>query len=179
MTRGNRYVKGLFIGSLFGGLIGAFAASFYASKSGKALRKDIINKASEYYDETIKIITDVKIKATDMMNEGKEIIKEVKSKTDSVVSNVKDDNALQINIMEKAGIPEKEILKYALSSIADGRILRDYINEVKNGEITTEEAVIRVKKDYDKMKSGKKDGKFISPSKSEQNDIPELNDTES
>jgi hypothetical protein len=39
--------------------------------------------------------------------------------------------------------------------------------------------VIRVKKDYDKMKSGKKDGKFVSLSKSERNDIPELNDTES
>ena len=177
MTRGNGYVKGLFIGSLFGGLIGAFAASFYASKSGKALRKDIKNKASEYYDETTKIITDVKIKATDMMNEGKEIIKEVKSKTDSIVSNVKDDNALQINIMEKAGIPEKEIPKYALSSVADGRILRDYINEVKNGEISVEGAIKKVKQDYEKMKSGEKEGKFVTPSNTEQNESRERNET--
>jgi gas vesicle protein len=164
MTRGNGYVKGLFIGSLFGGLIGAFAVSFYPSKSGMALRKDIKNKASEYHDETTKIITDAKIRATDMMNEGKEINKEVKSKTDSVVSNVKEDNSLQINIMEKAGIPKKEILKYALSSIADGRILRDYINEVKNGEISLEGAIKKVKQDYEKMKSGEKEGKFVTPS---------------
>jgi hypothetical protein len=81
-------------------------------------------------------------------------------------SNVKEDSALQINIMEKAGIPKKEIINYALSSVADGRILRDYINEVKDGEISVEEAVKKVKKDYGKMKSGEKEGKFVVPSKS-------------
>jgi 3-hydroxyisobutyrate dehydrogenase-like beta-hydroxyacid dehydrogenase len=83
---------------------------------------------------------------------------------------VKEDNALQINIMEKAGIPKKEIVNYALSSIADGRILRDYINEVKDGDISVEEAVKKVKKDYGKMKSGEKKGKFVAPSNLEQND---------
>ena len=131
MTRENGYVKGLFIGSLFGGIIGAFAASFYASKRGRALR------------------------------------------TDSIVLNVKDDNALQINIMEKAGIPEKEIPKYALSSVADGRILRDYINEVKNGEISVDGAIKKVKQDYEKMKSGEKEGKFVTPSNTEQNESRE------
>ena len=62
-------------------------------------------------------------------------------KENDLNSNNKEDNALQINIMEKAGIPKKEIPKYALSSVADGRILRDYINEVKNGEISVEEAI--------------------------------------
>ena len=94
----------------------------------------------------------------------KTLRKDIKKKAnDSIVSNVKDDNALQIKIMRTACIPTEEMHKYALSSVADGRILREYINEVKSGEITTEEAVIKVKKDYDKMKSGKKDGKFISP----------------
>ena len=77
---------------------------------------------------------------------------------------VKEDNALQINIMEKAGIPKKEIINYALSSVADGKILRDYINEVKDGEISVEEAVKKVKKDYGQMKSGEKEGKFVAPS---------------
>ena len=84
--------------------------------------------------------------------------------------NVKEDNALQINIMEKAGIPKKEIVNYALSSVADGRILRDYINEVKDGDISVEEAVKKVKKDYGKMKSGEKEGKFVAPSNLEQNE---------
>jgi hypothetical protein len=78
--------------------------------------------------------------------------------------NVKQDNALQINIMEKAGIPKKEIINYALSSVADGRILRDYVNEVKEGEISIDEAIKKVKNDYEKMKDGEKDGKFIAPS---------------
>jgi len=86
--------------------------------------------------------------------------------------NVKDDNALQLTIMKKAGIPMKEITNYALSSVADGRVLRDYINEVKSGEITIEESVKKVKIDYEKMKSGKKDGKFVTPSNSGQKDSP-------
>ena len=86
--------------------------------------------------------------------------------------NVKEDNALQLTIMKKAGIPKKEITNYALSSVADGRVLRDYINEVKSGEITIEEAVEMVKIDYEKMKSGKKEGKFVTPSNSEQKNSP-------
>ena len=86
--------------------------------------------------------------------------------------NVKDDNELQLTIMKKARIPKKEIINYALSSVADGRILRDYINEVKSGEITIEEAAIKVKNDYEKMKSGKKEGKFVTPSNTEQKDSP-------
>jgi hypothetical protein len=84
--------------------------------------------------------------------------------------NVKEDNALQINIMEKAGIPKKEIANYALSSVADGRILRDYIDEVKIGEISVEEAIKKVKNDFEKMKDGEKKGKFVAPSKLENNE---------
>ena len=91
--------------------------------------------------------------------------------------NIKEDNELQINIMEKAGIPKKEIPKYALSSVADGRILRDYINEVKNGEISIEEAIKKVKQDYEKMKSGEKEGKFVTPSTTEQNESRERSET--
>lgn len=79
-------------------------------------------------------------------------------------SQVKNDNQLQIEIMQKAGIPEEEMVNYALSSVADGKILRTYINEVKSGEIDVEEAATRVKNDFDKMKSGEKEGEFIEPS---------------
>ena len=172
MEQGNGYLKGLIIGSLAGGLIGVFAALFYGSKRGKSLRKGIKNKTGEYYDETTKLLTDAKIKATDMLEEGKKIIKEVKSKADSIISNVKEDNALQINIMGTAGIPKEEMHKYALSSVADGKILREYVNEIKSGEITPDEAVEKVKIDYEKMKSGKKEGKFVTPSKSKHKDSP-------
>jgi hypothetical protein len=91
-------------------------------------------------------------------------------KENEINLNIKEDNALQIKIMEKAGIPNKEIPNYALSSVADGRILRDYVNEIKSGEISKEEAIKKVKQDYDKMKSGEKEGKFVTPSKTEQNE---------
>lgn len=79
--------------------------------------------------------------------------------------NLKDDNKLQLEIMQRAGIPEEEIPDYALSSVADGKILRTYLNEVKQGEITVDEAVKRVKRDYEKMKSGEKEGQFVEPEK--------------
>ena len=97
------------------------------------------------------------------------MIQRNKKKENELNLNIRDDNALQINIMEKAGIPKKEIPKYALSSIADGRILRDYINEVKDGEISIEEVIKKVKNDYEKMKDGEKEGKFVAPSNLENN----------
>jgi hypothetical protein len=85
---------------------------------------------------------------------------------------VKEDNALQINIMEKAGIPTQEIPDYALSSVADGKVLRDYVNEVKNGETSVEDVIKKVRHDFEKMKDGEKDGKFVTPASSEQDEIP-------
>lgn len=95
---------------------------------------------------------------TEKTKEGIPETKTVKSKEE-----VKNDNILQLKIMQEAGIPEEEMPDYALSSVADGKLLRDYINEIKSGELTEEEAAERVKRDYDKMKSGKKEGKFIEP----------------
>ena len=69
---------------------------------------------------------------------------------------IKEDNALQINIMEKAGIPTQEITDYALSSVADGKVLRDYVNEVKKGETSIEDVIKKVKHDFEKMKDGEK-----------------------
>src|ERR1017187_2695954 len=71
MSQENGYVKGLFIGLLDGGAVGALVALLYAPKSGKELRKDIKNKTDGDYDETEKFIADAKVKARDMMNEGK------------------------------------------------------------------------------------------------------------
>ena len=169
MIRKNGFIKNFFLGSLAGGLMSALIVLFYGSKNGKSQQKDNWNKTNESYNGTKNIITDAKIKVSEMMNKGKKIIKEVESKIDSIVSNVKVDNALQISIMGSAGIPKDEMPEYALSSVADGKVLREYVNEIKSGEITSEEAIKRVKNDYKKMKSGEKEGKFVSPSKAEHN----------
>ena len=91
MSQENGYVKGLFIGLLTGGAIGAIVALLYAPKSGKELRKDIKNKTDEYYDETEKFIADAKVKAKDMVNEGKkrseQLISNAKSKSEELLKN--------------------------------------------------------------------------------------------
>ena len=91
MSEDNGYVKGLFVGLLAGGAIGALVALLYAPKSGKELRNDIKSKTDEYYDETEKFIADAKVKAKDMMNEGKKrsenIIANAKSKSEELLKN--------------------------------------------------------------------------------------------
>ena len=131
MSQKNGYVKGLFIGFLAGGAVGALVALFFAPKSGKELRNDIKNETDEYYDETEKFIADAKVKAKDMMNEGKKrseqlianakskseellknaerIFTEAKSKTGSIVSTGKeavDGETSKIKTAFKAGVNE-------------------------------------------------------------------------
>ena len=129
MEQGNGYVKGIFIGFLAGGTIGALMTLLYAPKSGKELRKDINNKTDEYYDDTEKFIVDAKVKAKDMINEGKKkseqmilnakakseellknaerIFTEAKSKTGSIVSTGKevvDGETQKLKTSFKAGV---------------------------------------------------------------------------
>jgi|CZKP01.1.fsa_nt_gi gas vesicle protein len=91
MSQENGYVKGLFIGLLTGGAIGAIVALLYAPKSGQELRKDIKSKTDEYYDETEKFIADAKVKAKNMMNEGKkrseQLISNAKSRSEELLKN--------------------------------------------------------------------------------------------
>jgi hypothetical protein len=91
-------------------------------------------------------------------------------KSKQILPTTKEDSVLQMNIMEKAGIPKQEIINYALSSVADGKILRDYINEFKDGEISVEEAIKKVKHDYEKMKDGEKESNYVTPAASEQDE---------
>ena len=85
----NNVGKGLLIGFLAGGAIGAILALLYAPKSGKDLRSDIKEKADEYMGEAEKYIADAKDKAKDMINEGKKksekLISDAKIKSDELL----------------------------------------------------------------------------------------------
>jgi len=91
MEQGNGYVKGIFIGFLAGGTIGALVTLLYAPKSGKELRKDINNKTDEYYENTEKFIDDAKVKAKDIINDVKkrseQLILNAKSKSEELLKN--------------------------------------------------------------------------------------------
>lgn len=70
---------------------------------------------------------------------------------------IKDRNRIQAELMQKAGIPEKDMADYATDSVADGKILGQYAEKVIDGSMTEAEAIRRVKSDYQKMISGKKE----------------------
>ena len=71
MSKDSRVGKGLLIGFLTGGIVGAALALLYAPKSGKELRKDLKGKADELLDEAEKYVDIAKEKAADAVNEGK------------------------------------------------------------------------------------------------------------
>jgi len=81
--------KGLLVGFLAGGVVGAALALLYAPKSGKELRNDIRVKADGYMDEADKYIEEAKDKAKDLINEGKKksekLISDAKTKSDELL----------------------------------------------------------------------------------------------
>lgn len=81
--------KGLLIGFLTGGIVGAAIALLYAPKSGKELRKDIKDKADEFKDEAEKYLDVAKEKAVDLINEGKKrsekLVTDAKIKADELI----------------------------------------------------------------------------------------------
>jgi len=87
----NNNVKGLLIGFLAGGAVGAIVALLTTPKSGKELRGDIKLKSGEYFDEADKYYQDKKVKAGEMFNEGKRkyamMMNDLKSKPEEILNN--------------------------------------------------------------------------------------------
>ena len=85
----NGTTKGLLLGLLAGGIIGAVVALLYAPKPGKELRADIKNKAGEFMDDAEEYITMARSKAVDIINEGKKrsehLITEAKKRAESLL----------------------------------------------------------------------------------------------
>jgi gas vesicle protein len=85
----NNLTKGLLLGFVAGGAVGAILALLYAPKSGKELRADIKLKTDDYLDEAEKYLAEAKDKAKDMINEGRKrsekIITDAKSKSDEIL----------------------------------------------------------------------------------------------
>ncbi len=85
----NKMAKGLMLGFLTGGLVGAVIALLYAPKSGRELRSDIKIKKDEFLDDTSEYMKIAKSKASDLINEGKkkseQIIKDAKEKANTLL----------------------------------------------------------------------------------------------
>lgn len=84
-----RLAKGLLIGFLIGGAVGAITALLYAPKSGKELRSDIKKKAGDMADDAGDYVRTARTKTVDFINQGKQrsdqLISEAKEKADHIL----------------------------------------------------------------------------------------------
>jgi gas vesicle protein len=102
--------KGLVIGLLAGGVLGAVIALLYAPKPGKELRADIKNKAGEIMDDAEGYINVAKSKAVDIINEGKKrsenLITEARKRAESLLG---DAEKILSDAKERVGVEETKI----------------------------------------------------------------------
>ncbi len=89
------FTRGLFLGAVMGGLVGAVTALLLAPKSGAELRKDIAEKSAELYDKATDMLQTVEANVGDVVhttvNEGKvraqNIVQSAKSQAEELMSN--------------------------------------------------------------------------------------------
>jgi gas vesicle protein len=106
----NGMSKGLLIGLLAGGVLGAVIALLYAPKPGKELRADIKNKAGEMIDDAEEYINVAKSKAVDIINEGKKrsenLITEARKRAESLLG---DAEKILSDAKERVGTEESKL----------------------------------------------------------------------
>ncbi len=89
MTKNEGMLKGLVIGLLAGGAIGAVVALLYAPKSGRELRADLKEKADEFRDDAEEYLSTARTKAGDLVSEAKKrsesLITDAKRKADTLL----------------------------------------------------------------------------------------------
>lgn len=99
----NRTAKGLLLGFVAGGIVGASLALLFAPKSGRELRSDIKTRKDEFLDDTSEYLQIAKTKASDLINEGKrkseELISDAKKKASSLIG---DANSILNDAKQKA-----------------------------------------------------------------------------
>jgi len=102
-------LKGLVIGLLAGGAVGAIVALLYAPKSGKELRAEIRERADEFREDADEYLTNVRSKAGDIVTEAKKrsenLITDAKRKADTLL--VDAENVLKDARQKSAPVAEE------------------------------------------------------------------------
>jgi len=84
--------KGLILGFLAGGVVGAVLALLYAPKSGIKLRRDIKNKSDSLVNTADEYLAHALDKAEDVIDEGKEqsgrVIIKARKRAETLMSDV-------------------------------------------------------------------------------------------
>ena len=89
------FTRGLFLGAIMGGLVGAVTALLLAPKSGAEFRKDIAQKSTELYDKATDLLQTVESNVSDTvhssMNEGKvkaqHIVESARNQAEEILTN--------------------------------------------------------------------------------------------
>jgi gas vesicle protein len=126
----NKMAKGLIVGFLAGGIIGAVVALLYAPKSGRELRAEIGKKKDEILDDATEYMQIAKTKAAELINEGKKksehLIDEAKKKAGTIIedankvlSDAKEKTADKIGSMKEKFTTEAERVKDAFKAGLD------------------------------------------------------------
>jgi gas vesicle protein len=104
--------KGLFIGLIAGGVVGALLALLYAPKSGKELRSQLKTRGGELLDETEEQLANARTKAVDIINEGKkkseQLISEAKRRAETLLG---DAEKIMSEAKEKTGVVVEQSAK--------------------------------------------------------------------
>ena len=89
MAQNNGMLKGLVIGVLAGGAVGALIALLYAPKSGRELRADIKEKADDLMEGADQYLSAAKSRAGEIVSEAKkrsdQLIADAKQKADTLL----------------------------------------------------------------------------------------------
>jgi gas vesicle protein len=117
MAQNNGMLKGIVIGLLAGGAIGAVLALLYAPKSGKELRSDLREKADDLLDGAEGYVTAARATAGEIVTEAKrrsdQIITDAKKKAGTLIE---DADKIILDARQKAGpvVEEGSRLKNAV-----------------------------------------------------------------
>ena len=89
-TENGSYSKGLAVGVILGGALGAAIALLLAPKTGKELRRDLAERSSEVYDRANEFAQEQSRRMGDYVNEGKvradEIVRTTRQQAGSLLN---------------------------------------------------------------------------------------------
>jgi gas vesicle protein len=104
MSDSEKFVKGLVIGFLAGGAIGAALALLYAPKSGRELRADLRTKADDLMTDADTYVEAARTRAGEIVSEARRrsesLISDTKAKATSLIE---DADKVLVDAKQKAG----------------------------------------------------------------------------
>ncbi len=146
--------KDFLIGTLIGGIVGATTALFLAPKSGRELREDITDQATQLKEKTDTWKQQASEFSTDLAEQAKEksnqLTKAISEQTQQVMDKVKHLKDKSIEVSAELQEQVQEIISEAATAIENGT--EDMTEEVKKKLEDTKSALEDVEKQLTETK---------------------------